>query len=261
MIGALLLGACTNEPMYIPGPTNIEAGVDDGMGGISAATASLTLPVKTETAADMTKRMTLATQLGIDVPYVKVDDVAISIEYTIKNLDTDNPGQAFIDLNGATEFFVYDPTMIVLDPLDDEAPKTPPLQGDIPIDVPPGGTVTGLFTEDNLLEASIDCDAVTRGHINPFAAHLQIDKNDTQFQPQTPPDPMDPDAVATPTGPAVPREAFASLIRVDLVFHPDSHMVLDYDVRVRDKRGIMDDEQLQAPAADLEQFMPAAYAP
>ena len=23
----LLLGACTNEPMYIPGPTNLEAGM------------------------------------------------------------------------------------------------------------------------------------------------------------------------------------------------------------------------------------------
>jgi hypothetical protein len=252
---------CANDPTYIPGPTNLEGGVMmDDMGALVPAKASLTLPIKTETAADMAARATKATALMVDVPYVKVGDIAVSVEWTIKNLDPD-PGTARIQLNGANEYFSFDPELVVLDPGDDEAPKTPALQGDIPLNVPGNGELSGLFTEDNVLEASIDLDQITRGNVNPFRATLEIDKNAKLFQPMTAPMPADPEYVQTPTGPAVPREAFAQMIRIDLVFKPDHHMVLDYTVRVRDTRGIMDDMLLSAPAAELQTFMPMAYAP
>ena len=101
--------------------------------------------------------------------------------------------------------FSYDPTLIVLDPNDDEAPKTPGLSGDIPIDVPAGGEVSGLFTEDQLREASIDLDQVTRGNVNPFRASLTISKNATSFQPLTPPRPGDDMYMQTPIGDPIPR--------------------------------------------------------
>jgi hypothetical protein len=257
----LAAAGCANDPTYLQAPMSMEAGVADMTGMKAEARASLQLPIKTETAADKTKRDALAAKLGVAVPYVKVGDLEIDVEWTIKNLDT-MPGQAKIQLDGANELFSYDPTLIVLSADDEEAPPTPGLSGDIPINVPAGGTVSGLFTEDQLREASIDLDQVTRGNVSPFAAVLTVSKNAVSFQPLDAPNPADPNFVQTPLGPAIPREAFAEMIRVDLVFKPDTHMTLDFNVRVRDLRGILHDLGLAAVTqkpGELQGFMPMAY--
>jgi hypothetical protein len=253
--------ACANDPEYIPAPMDLEGGMMDMMGNLVDAKASLMLPVKLETAADAATRAALATKLGVKVPYVKVGDLQVSIEYTIQNLDM-KPGTAKIELNGANEFFVYDPSMLDYSGGDDEAPPTPGLSGDIPIDVAAGETIQGQFREDQILEASIDLDQITRGNINPYAATLAINKNDQSFQPVTivMPTAADPDPVPQPLGSPIPRAAFAQMIRFDLVFKPDTHMVMTYDVRVRDIRGIMADKLLAAPAATLTAFMPPEYS-
>jgi hypothetical protein len=167
-------------------------------------------------------------------------------------------GHAKVQLNGANELFSYDPSLIVLDPEDDEL-KAPGLTGDVPITIPPGGEVSGLFTEDDLREASIDLDQITRGNVNPFRATLTVSKNAKAFQPMTLPD-AEGDQMAE--GPAVPRAAFAEITRIDLVFKPDRHMVLEYNVRVRDLRGIMHDLLLTAATEkpdELQTFDPQAY--
>jgi len=260
---AALVG-CANDPVYIPAPDTMEAGVADMTGKRNEAKASLTLPIKLETSDDRKARDALAAKLDpVLVPYVKVGDLEVEIEWTITNLD-DNDGQAKIQLNGANEYFSYDPSIIVLDPNDDEAPPTPGLAGDIPIDVPAGRRVSGLFTEDQLREASIDLDQITRGNVNPFRATLTISKNAASFQPLTPPMPDVADYEPTPVGPEVPREAFAEITRIDLVFKPDRHMVLEYDVRVRDLRGIMHELLLTAVTEkpdELTTFMPMDYNP
>lgn len=265
ILGVCVAAGCANDPLYLDSPYRLEAGQDDGMGGVVGQDqSSLVLSIKNETASDAATRNALMTQLGVMVPYVKVGDIDIEVEYTIHNLDN-KPGQVKVDLNGANEWFVYDPTAIVLNPTDNEAPPTPPLAGDIPVDVPAMGTVDGVFREDELLEASIDCDSVTRGHINPFAATLKINKNDPSFQPLSnyiPPMVVGQMApMQTPMGPAVPRAAFAELIRIDLVFKPDHHMTMDYTVRVRDHRGIVDLKGVDSPMAEVVQFAPAVYAP
>jgi hypothetical protein len=256
------LAGCANDPVYIPGPMVLEAGVADMTGMLSEAKAQLQLPIKTETASDMAKRAELAATLApVEVPYVKIGDLEIDVEWTIKNLDM-MPGQAKIELNGANEFFSYDPSIIILDPGNDEAPPTPGLGGDIPIDVPAGGEVSGLFTEDQLREAAIDLDQITRGNINPFRASLTISKNAKSFQPLTPLMPGVDNYTQTPVGPEIPREAFAELIRIDLVFRPTTHMVLEYNVRVRDLRGILHDLLLTAETEkpdELQSFTPAAF--
>lgn len=257
----LAAAGCANDPTYLQAPMSMEAGVADMTGMKTVAKASLQLPIKTETAADKTKRDALAAKLGVAVPYVRVGDLELDVEWTIKNLDT-MPGQARIELDGANELFSFDPTLIVLAPDNEEAPPTPGLAGNIPIDVPAGGSVSGLFTEDQLREASIDLDQVTRGNISPFAAVLTTSKNARSFQPLDAPNPTDPNFMQTPLGPAIPREAFAEMIRVDLVFKPDTHMTLDFNVRVRDLRGILHDLGLAAVTdkpGELQTFMPAAY--
>ncbi|HEU0029238.1 MAG TPA: hypothetical protein VFQ53_01310 [Kofleriaceae bacterium] len=268
-VGLVGLAACSaNDPIYLPSPMNLEAGVDDGTGTLSVAKSSLTLPITIEKAEDAATRAERTAALGVDVPYVKVGDIEVSVEWTIKSLDTnDDPADptddddlAFVDLNGANEAFAYDPSLIVLS-TDDDAPPTPPLEGNIPIHVPKGGTVSGLFREDQLREASIDLDQITRGNVNPFAATLTINKNADAFQPMTPYDPANPDVAPTPVGDPVPREAFRQLIRVDIVFRPTTHMVLEYTVRVRDVRGEMIHEDLfDAPAGELTAFAPATYS-
>jgi hypothetical protein len=230
------------------------------------------LPIKPESTKDAADRAALATKLGLtpaDIPYVKVGDLDIEVEWSIRNLDA-VPGQAKIELNGANEWFAYDPSVIVLDPTNDEAPPTPGLGGDIPIDVPASGEVAGLFREDQLLEASIDLDSITRGHVNPFAATQTVEKNADSFAqlsmptPSTPvclANPMDPSCQQKATGLVIPRAAFAEMIRIDLVFKPNHHMVLDYTVRVRDHRGIVHDMGLTAPGSEIVTFTPAVYMP
>jgi hypothetical protein len=260
--GLLAIGAgCANDPTYIPAPSNLEGGMMDAMGNLITPKASLMLPIKTETAADATTRAALATQLGVMVPYVKLGDIQVSIEWTIKNLDT-MPGTALIELNGANEFFGYDPSTLDYSGGAEEAPPTPGLDGDVPIDVAAGETVMGEFREDEILEAAIDLEQITRGNFNPYAATLKINKNDTSFQPVMPvmPTPANPNPTPIPLGSPIPRAAWAAMIRYDLVFKPDRHMVLEYAVRVRDIRGIMDDLLLSAPPAELSPFMPPNYS-
>lgn len=264
---ALLGAGCANDPVYLQAPMTLEAGVADpaNMGMLTQAKASLQLPVKTETMADAMARAALATRLApIEVPYVRVGDLEVDVEWTIKNLDMED-AQALIELDGANEYFAYDPTLIVLDAGDEEAPPTPGLAGNIPINVPGGGQVSGLFTEDQLREASIDLDQITRGNVDPFRASLTISKNAQTFQPLTVPVLNEAgELTQEPTGPAVPREAFAQMIRIDLVFKPSTHMTLDFNVRVRDVRGILHDLLLAAVTdkpGELQTFMPMDYAP
>jgi hypothetical protein len=254
VIGLLLVG-CANDPVYIPGPTNLEAGMDD----VAEARSELVLPINLETMEDAETRATRAAELGVEVPYVKLGDIEVSVEWTIKNLE-DRAGVARIELNGANEYFAYDPDLIVLgDP--DDAPPAPPLAGNIPIHVSPGGIVSGVFREDQLREASIDLDQITRANVNPFAAMLTINKNSQEIVGYLPYDPEMPGPpVVDPDATPIPREAFAQLIRIDLVFIPSHHMVLEYAVRIRDLRGIVADRLLDAPAAELQAFAPAAFA-
>jgi hypothetical protein len=270
LVTALGLPGCANDPVYIPAPMTMEAGTADMMGMLTEAKAQLVLPIKTETASDAMKRTALSTELGVAVPYVKLGDIEIEVEWTITNLDAtqrpeNNPYRAKIQLNGANELYAYDPSTIVYSIGDEDAPPTPGLAGDIPIEVPAGGQVSGLFTEDQLREASIDLDQITRGNVNPFKAMLTISKNAASFQPMTTPTlDINGNLTQSPTGDPIPRAAFAAITRIDLVFKPNAHMVLDFTVRVRDLRGVMHDLLLTAVTekpGELATFTPMQYDP
>ncbi len=267
LVGLLLVG-CTNDPIYLPSPQGIAAG-EPTMDGPSEARASIQIPVNTETtkdAADRARRQALIDPAAV-IPYVAVDDLEVSVEWTIKNNDPAMPGSARIQLNGANQYFEYDPRLVILS-ADDEAPPSPGLVGDVPLDIPAGGTLSGLFREDELREASIDLDMITRASVNPFRATLVVDKNRTEFAEMTALTyDMDGEPLPqTETGLKFPREAFAQLLRVDLVFKPDRPMVLEYTVRVRDVRGEIVHELALAAFTDpvgmgeLQPFTPAQFA-
>lgn len=262
MLGAFGAG-CTNDPLYLPSPTTLEAGLEMDMeGNLLPGLGQLVIPVKRETmedAADRARRQALM-PAGVELPYIQVDDLEISIEWTIKNL-TDKPGNATVQLNGANQFFRYDPAMVTLG-MGRETPPTPGLDGDIPLDIPANGSLSGLFTEDNVREAAIDLDQITRGNFTPYKATLTIGKNIkeyAQFEPLM----FDMDGEPLPqamTGVVFPREAIPALLEADIVFKPDRHMTLEYTVRVRDIRGeMLPDKLLAAPMDELEPFNPMAF--
>jgi hypothetical protein len=265
----LVAAACTNEPQYVPcapmGPAAMDVcsletdgSIEDGVKG------SVHIPIKPEDdwkLADRQKRTQLQAEVmaGIEVPIYRLEHYDISVEWTVKNL-SNSMSQFRVDLNGANEAFTYDPSLIILDPTDDEAPPTPPLAGNIPIDIGPGATMSGTFREDQLVEAAIDCDQVTRGNVNPFRATLTTSRHDDQFQPVTPYDYVTMTG-GEPTGPAVPSIAWRQLVRIDIVFKPQAHMKLDYTVRVREHTEVIHEMGLNAPTGEIVVLDPAPYVP
>lgn len=240
------VAACATDPQYIPAPTALEVGADTGdpaMPPSTTATATLTLPIKPEGMVDQVARAERATALGIELAYVLVGDLDVSIEWTIKNLSM-NAGRATVKVDGGNQFFYYVPANFVIDPDEDEMP--PSLAGGIPMDVPAGGSISGVIREDALREASIDLEAISRGMVNPFAAILNVNEDD---------------ATVMVAGVPVPQDAVSQMIRYDLTLDANQHMVLEYTVRVRDQRGLLHKKLLAAPPAELTQFMPAEFIP
>jgi hypothetical protein len=221
-----LLAACgTKDPVYLaPTPAAIE--VDPAM-MVAALTSSVQLPVRLETGDEAIERAALAMELGLtpeQVPQARRDDYDVSIEWTVKNL-SDQPGTATIAILGASQYFFYDPALFVID---EEEAAPPPLLGGVPIQVPALGTVSGVFREDQVAEAAQDWDAISRGGITPEFAYL---------------DQWDTGAVTGGMGgelAEIPSAAVAALVRIDLTFSADSHMVLEYVLRVRDKGDRLD---------------------
>lgn len=242
---AALAAGCADDPVYVQPPAGLELIPGEGGQEDLGVTAQLVLPIRLEREEEAAARAERAAELGIDVPYVTRDDLDLSIEWTLKNLDAE-PGVARILVNGANEYFAYVPSAFVTDPEDEEEP--PPLTGNVPLEVPGAGERQGVFQEDLLAEASLDLELITRGARSPFAAMLKTDEYRDEF-----------DAA----GAVVPRDAFASLVRIDLTFVADRHMVLEYTVRVRDHRGppLLHDDLTDAPPEELTVFAPADFAP
>lgn len=243
VLGLAGLAACTSDPQYLPSPAPIEVGATD-MSPFSGTT-SITLPIELETAAAAREREAMAAALGAPVPYVRLGDLDVEVEWTIKNL-TAVPGQARVKLNGANELNAYAPLAFVIDPDEDREP--PPLAGDIPLDLGPDAVVSGVLREDQLREASLDLEQITRAGVNPFAAILTHNEDE-------------PAVTVMPEGVAVPQDRLGQMIRFDLVFVANQHMVLEWALRVRDHRGLLHPDLGAAPAEELTVFDPAVFVP
>ena len=269
----MLVGCGNNEPQYVQcapmgtaAPLDVctlIAGEDDGTGNLSRS-AALHVPVKPEAdwAADDRARQD-ELQMAIDatgavvVPVFRLEHYDLSVEWIVTNLSASD-GTFRINLNGANEEFAYDPSMIVL--ADDEDPPPPPLSGDIPTKIGPNARLSGVFREDQLREAAIDLDQITRGNMNPFRAMLTISKQAEEFQPVTPIDvTTDPPTGGDPTGPAIPAAAWRQLIRIDINFNPDRRMQIEYSLRLREHTEVIHEEGLNAPRAELEIIDPPYY--
>lgn len=278
-LGALGAAACTNDPIYVPAPDQIEVDPENPTDpeNANAETASMDLPYDlaylTEDEDYMRDRrdrlevINAALEANGDAPLaddqyplIRLDQLDIEIEWSIENL-SDEPGQARIQVNGANQYYSYVPDNFIVPapPGAEEDPPPPPLSGDIPIDVEAGGRIDGVFREDQLREAAIDLEIVTRGGVNPFAALLAIHEDiknvlDVPYVPVDPENPMPPTL-------SLPIEAFAHFVRFDIIFEASTHMVLTYSVRFRETEPLLHDDLADAPAGELMLFMPEEYVP
>jgi len=246
---ALALGlwaaGCTEDPTYVEAPDVLELDPATVDPDAPPETIIVELPIRLETPEELMDRTALADELGVEVPYVGRDDLDISIEWTVTNLDPNGAAQVELFVNGANEYFNYIPAAFVIDPQEDEEP--PPLVEGIPVEVPADGTLSGVFREDQIREASIDLELITRAGFNPFMAILPVDEDRKSFD--------------TIDGLTVPEEAMASLVRFEVGLTSNRAVRLEFAVRVRDRVGIVHKELLRAPAGELTVFMPADYAP
>lgn len=238
-----LAAACSADPQYLTPAEALEVGAPGTE--VTEATTMVVLPVRIEEADEAMERAELAAELGVMVPYVRREDLDISLEWSVRNLSEER-GQARILLNGANEYFTYVPEAFVVDPEEEEVP--PPLAGDVPILVEPRSTVSGVLREDQLAEGALDLELITRSGLNPFTALLQVHE--------------ELGAIGS-GGVEIPIDVTANLIRLDITFTADRHMVMEYAVRVRDHRrpNLIHEDGLAADPGELTGFAPADFAP
>ncbi|MCG8422344.1 MAG: hypothetical protein MJE77_30865 [Proteobacteria bacterium] len=248
IVAGFMLGACADDIRYLKQDEVLEAGGPDDDPDL--AVGQLVLPIRIERTAEHMKRMELATQSGLAVPYVRLNDLSLSIEWTVKNLSADD-GTARISVNGGNESNFYVPDDFALSR--DEVP--PPLMGGIPLPIPANGTISGVFREDEVREAAIDLTLITRAGYNAFAAVLEQHDDIDDF-------------VGGDNGLAVPEqfrdraeEFVGSLVQFDVSFEANRHMAVEYTVRVRDHRDLLHKELLDAPRGELTAFVPARASP
>ena len=152
--------------MYLQSvPPALDFAPNNDPDAIPPAPLDLTVPMALPTADDDAERMAIATKLGLtvdQVPTLRRDDTDLELEWELEN-----PGNkdvvASLAVNGANEFFRYDPSMIMVG---EEQDQPPPLMGGRPIMIPAGGSTTGVFREDDLREAAQDLDSFSRAGYN-----------------------------------------------------------------------------------------------
>ena len=236
LLASALASACSaNTPTYFPGAAPLETGGAGMMGG--AVSAVLTLPFRRPTAEEAERRS----------PWLSVDDVALSVLYTVTNL-SDRPGSAQLTVDGASEFAAYDAeairaAAIALDP--NEPPAVLALIRPTPVLLAPGESRRGVVREDDFAEAALDLDAIGRYMANPAAVLVN------------------PSAV-NPAGLEMvpPGHVRPALFRVQVHFAATAPMRLEYVVRVRDEDARLtglDAEDLFAP--DPPTYMPPPPPP
>ncbi len=239
--------ACSSDPVYLEAvPPSLTTG-DEG----APATLRLSVPFAVETEDQAAERMELATSLGLpveQVPTARRDDVDLEIEWSLTN-NGEEQTVAFLTANGANELFAYDPGAIIVE---DEEDAPPPLMGGRPVILPAGATVSGLFREDELIEAAQDLDAFTRGGVIPERALIE--------RWPTP-------DVTGGTGGAletIPSAAIPVLLVIDVAVAAGEPVTLTAKLRVRDRTGRLvanptAADALVAPAATI--FMPTPAMP
>jgi hypothetical protein len=238
---ALGAGCGVNNPTYFTPPMGaIETGQGDAGAEI---TSVVVLPFRQPTDGENQKIDQHSDTLGFREPWLRRDQVAISVQYTITNLE-DKPGKAQIFIDGANEFTSYDRAAIAAAQMmamnGEEAPPPLPLIQST-VEVPAGKSKPGVIREDDFAEAELDLDAIGRWMAPPPAVLINPSEVNGVGLEQVP-----------------PAEIVPALFQVSVTLVSDQHMRLDFLVRVRDSKNRLLD---LAHAGDAFAPQPMGYTP
>ena len=180
------------------------------------------------------------------IPWIRRDDVELSVRYRLENR-SDAPIRAFVLVDGATEFFDWNPIGFFGMGGGEDANEVPfpSLLGFFPLSLEPGEVREGEFREDDLREAMLDLDVLTRFCGGPFA--LLYNRSEV--------DPVGMEEV--PEG-----AVFAGMGMVRMTLGATGPARLDYAIRVRDRSSRLFDANADNLRYDFvpEPFVPAALA-
>ncbi|MFO0636783.1 MAG: hypothetical protein U0168_28465 [Nannocystaceae bacterium] len=241
------IGGC-NNPAYYQGAQTLrvsaadvaaaaEEGADNANPTIGAyVQGEYWLDFRNPTDAELAALQPPGTMPAEQTPWVKRDDLTVSVPWTLTN-DGDAPLRAWVLLDGATEFYDYNPIagFGAAGGEDEDEVQFPSLLGFTPRMVEPGATLEGEFREDDLREAMYDLDAITRFCAGPLAVLNHRHEAD-------------------PIGTAeVPTDAvFAGAVMLRLTLGASGPATLKYSVRLRQSEGIIFDSARDQRRYDVE---------
>jgi hypothetical protein len=239
----LALGAvaCSDDPVYLQSvPPALEFAPNNDPDAMPPAPLDVTVPMALPTPDDDAERMSIATKLGLQpdqVPTLRRDDTDLELEWQLENAGTKDV-VASLAVNGANEFYRYDPSMIMVG---EEQDAPPPLMGGRPIMIPAGGSTTGVFREDDLREAAQDLDAMSRAGYNYTKALI------TRWST--------PDISGGMGGmlDVISSEAIPLLLDLQVMVNSNSPLRLTVTLRVRDRTG-----RLRPNETDATKLVPAS---
>lgn len=231
-----------NNPSYLFQSRPLETRPGGMGGGYQADTELYVLPVRMPTQQESVALMQEQQRLGLmmPVPWAGQRDFDLEIRWSIKNLEN-QPLQASFNISGGSEFGDYVPDLYVdpTVPEQDQVPP-PPLLGGTLIDLAANEVRAGVFREDELKEAGLDLEAITR---YPAAG----DALATPFQV------LVRHSSASRVGLSdIPKDdVMPAMVRYQMTFSATGHAVVDYSVRVRDHAGKL------ARPNDMNLYVPA----
>lgn len=223
-----ILGGC-NNPAYYKGAQRIAVTSDD----IAAASAedSMTgnptigaytqgeywLDFRPPTDAQLEELQPAGAMPAEQTPWIQRDDLTMSVPWRLTN-ETDSAIVAWVLLDGATEWYDYDPisTFGAAGGAEEDEIQFPSLLGFTPRTLQPNQVLEGEFREDDLREAMYDLDVITRFCGGPLAV----------LNHRHEADPIGTDGV--------PADAtIAGAVMLRLTLGASGPATLDYDVRLR----------------------------
>jgi hypothetical protein len=244
LLGAAGGAGCNgvNNPTYFTPPMGALE-TQQGDAGAQAA-ATVTLPFRSPTEKEQAKLDEQTGALGFDSPWLKREEVALSIQYSITNLGG-APGTAQILVDGANEFTSYDSAALraaaEMAVANNDEVVVLPLIATIPVQIAPGETKSGIIREDDFAEAELDLEAIGRWMAPPAAVLINFSEVN----------PIGLEAV--PANKVVP-----AMFQVIVTLAAQQPMRLEFLVRVRDSKDRLLD---LARAGDAYTPQPMGYTP
>jgi hypothetical protein len=262
LVPALATFGCQalNAPLYFQGETFEAQGDDDPL-----PTGGLTLRFRRPTMQEQMKLDAERDAKGydMDIPWISRDKVHVEVSYKVTNL-SDRSGTFTVIVDGASEYGKYD-TQIVSAALQ-QGPNDPPvflpLITTVPQALEPGRSYSGIVREDDFAEGELDLDALVRWNdadaTSPTFAGVLI--NRSEVPPHIGLGMVPGFSISQTTGERLFNPnvlVVPALYEVDLRLKTDTHMQIEYFVRVRDD----DDRLLHNDADRLYEPSPTLYQP